>query len=565
MVDLKSDWPAITRSPARAPLSAVEPNNLAYVIYTSGSTGRPKGVQVTHGALSNFLRTMRRQPGLDACDTLLAVTTLSFDIAALELFLPLIVGARLMLVSRAEVSDGLRLAARLRSSGATAMQATPATWQMLLASGWPGDQRLRLFCGGEALDPALAAQLRARAAAVWNLYGPTETTIWSTGQRLHAATAPISIGRPIANTQVYVLDVRMRPAPIGVPGELCIGGAGLARGYLGRPDLAAARFIPNPFVNCKLQIADCRLGNSSICNLQSAICNRLYRTGDLARYLPDGSLAFLGRLDQQIKLRGFRIEPGEVAAALRAHPAVREAVVVLRDGRLVAYIVQGSEVGDQGSDEGRRTKDEGPPTIEDRGLKIEDSDADVSESLSSILYPLSSELRAFLAARLPAYMIPSAFVALSALPRTPSGKLDRAALPAPDRRAIGAAPFQPPRTQAEQTIAAIWREVLQVEQIGIDDNFFALGGHSLLATQVISRIRDLFEAELSVRALFEQPTVAGMAQALIQAQAAQQDAPVERIAPIDRDRAMPLLAQLDQLSDAGLDTLLDALLAEEES
>ncbi|MEO0869968.1 MAG: amino acid adenylation domain-containing protein, partial [Cyanobacteria bacterium J06642_11] len=311
----------------------VDSKNLAYVIYTSGSTGKPKGVQIPQRALINFLNSMHLTLGMTEEDLLLSVTTLSFDIAALEVFLPLITGARLVLMSRDVAMDGSQLLERLSTSNATFMQATPATWRLLLAAGWQGGQPLKVLCGGEALDNSLAADLVTRGTEVWNLYGPTESTIWSAvyqleSQRKPAATeGTIPIGRPIANTQIYLLDHNLQPVPIGVAGELYLGGDGLARGYLNRPELTQEKFIPNP--------------------IAPSLSPRLYQTGDLARYLPDGNLEYLGRIDHQVKVRGFRIELGEIEAAIAQHPAVRESVVVASKEstksndfkRLVAYVV----------------------------------------------------------------------------------------------------------------------------------------------------------------------------------------------------------------------------------
>jgi amino acid adenylation domain-containing protein len=324
LVRLDSDAEAIGRHSTENPTGGVGSDQLAYVLYTSGSTGQPKGVQITHGSVVNFLASMGREPGLAAHDTLLAVTTLSFDIAGLEIFLPLTVGARLVLVPREVTQDGKRLTEKLVTSSATVMQATPATWQMLLESGWSGSPGLKILCGGEAMPPGLAQQLLGRCASLWNVYGPTETTIWSTVHRVDGCGGSVSIGRPIANTQVYVTDRRCQPVPVGVVGELLIGGAGLARGYLGRPELTTEKFVPNPFSDTP--------------------GSRLYRTGDLARWLPSGELECLGRLDHQVKVRGFRIEPGEIESVLAQHPGVHQAVVVARedtpgDRRLVAYVV----------------------------------------------------------------------------------------------------------------------------------------------------------------------------------------------------------------------------------
>ncbi|MBW8764684.1 MAG: amino acid adenylation domain-containing protein, partial [Geodermatophilales bacterium] len=301
-----------------APLGErTDPASLAYVLYTSGSTGRPKGVQIPHGALANLLASMRLRPGLAAGDRLLAVTSLSFDIAGLELFLPLTTGARIDLATRETILDGERLRDRLPV--ATVLQATPSTWRMLLDAGWEGDRGFRALCGGEALPPGLAGELAARTGAVWNLYGPTETTVYSAGHRLSstqdaAGAGIVPIGRPIAETRIHVLGPALEPVPVGVPGDLYIGGAGLARGYLGRPDLTAAAFVPDPFAG----LAGSPPGT------------RLYRTGDLARFLPDGALAYLGRTDQQVKVRGFRIEIGEVEAVVAQCPGVREVVAVVR-------------------------------------------------------------------------------------------------------------------------------------------------------------------------------------------------------------------------------------------
>jgi amino acid adenylation domain-containing protein/non-ribosomal peptide synthase protein (TIGR01720 family) len=323
-VCVDADSASIAGEPRTNPASEVTPEQLAYVIYTSGSTGKPKGVQIPHRGLLNFLLAMRQQPGATKGDVFLAVTTLSFDIAALEIFLPLIVGARVVLVSRDVAVDGWRLIETLTETRATIMQATPATWRLLLEAGWPGSPELKVLCGGEALPRKLAGELLTRAASVWNLYGPTETTIWSTAVQVEAGDGPVSLGRPIANTQIYLLDRNLQPVPVGIPGELYIGGDGVARGYLDRPDLTADRFIPDPF------------GNESGA--------RLYKTGDLVQYRSDGTVEFLGRMDHQVKVRGFRIELGEIEAVLGRHPRVRQATVLARedspgDKRLVAYVV----------------------------------------------------------------------------------------------------------------------------------------------------------------------------------------------------------------------------------
>jgi len=454
-----SEWKLISRESTERPLTVTRPEHLAYVIYTSGSTGKPKGVQIPHRAMVNFLNSMRRKPGLARQDVLLAVTTLSFDIAGLELFLPLTVGARVILASREEAADGAQLATRIADGGVTVMQATPATWRMLLDSGWQGNNSLRVFCGGEALSPDLANRLLERCGELWNLYGPTETTVWSTVAKVEPGADSIVIGQPIANTQIYILDPHLQPVPVGVPGELFIGGHGLARGYLSRPELTAKKFIHHPFD-----------GDAD---------TRLYRTGDCARRRPDGSIELLGRFDHQVKVRGFRIELGEIESVLQQAPGVREAVVVVRedlpgDHRLAAYLT----------------------TYRQTTVSI-------------------NELRAFLHDKLPDYMVPSTFVMLDALPLTPNGKVDRRALPAPEsHRPDLKATFVDPGAGVEQTIAAIWREVLSVAKPGANDNFFDLGGHSLHLVRVQTRLREQLGLDIPVLKLFQYPTIRSLARSL---------------------------------------------------
>ena len=464
VVLLEEGWPD-RLAPGAWESPAADLDQLAYMIYTSGSTGRPKGVQVPHGALANFLAAMADRPGLAAADRLLAVTSLSFDIAGLEIYLPLLVGASLELAPREVAADGARLLERLLDA-TTVVQATPSTWRLLLEAGWePARQRrpLKALCGGEALPADLAARLLSGPAIeLWNLYGPTETAIWSL--RLHLDPgAPVTLGRPIDNTRLFILDRGFRLVPLGVPGELAIGGDGVARGYFGRPDLTAERFVPDPAAE--------RPGA------------RVYRTGDLARYLDDGRVEFLGRIDHQVKVRGVRIELGEIEAALAEHPAVAQAVVVARplggengDGgasRLVAYLV-----ASPGAD-------------------------------ASSLSP--GELRAFLQRRLPDSMLPALFVPLERLPLTPNGKIDRKALPAPDPVRPGGREIVAPRTPAEETLAAIWRQVLRIDQVGVHDDFFELGGDSILGMQIVARAARA-GLGLAPRLLFQHPTIAALAE-----------------------------------------------------
>ena len=444
-------------SPGPAAPSAVSPDDLAYIIYTSGSTGLPKGVQVTHRAVVNFLGAMQEQHRLTCKSALLAVTTLSFDIAGLELLLPLTTGARVELASHDEAMDGSQLIRKLDSTGITFMQATPVTWQLMLESGWKGNNRLTALCGGEALPVELANQLLPECASLWNMYGPTETTIWSTTHNVQASDKSISIGRPIHNTQIYILDTSLEPVPIGIPGELHIGGLGLARGYLHRAELTAERFIPSPFEPGE----------------------RLYKTGDLARYLSDGKVELLGRMDHQVKIRGFRIELGEIETTLSQFPGIQQAVVVAREDfpgekRLVAYVT--------------------------------------SEPQSA---PTAAELTSFLKTKLPEYMVPSSIAFLDEFPRTPNGKIDRRALPAPDlTQQTPEGAFVPARNHLERQIVHIWEKVLNVRPIGVTSNFFELGGYSLLAVRVMRQVEKVFNKKVPVTALFQHPTVEQLARFL---------------------------------------------------
>jgi amino acid adenylation domain-containing protein len=441
VVNPDADRAEIERQSDQEPERLGSAEDLAYIIYTSGSTGKPKGVGVRHRNVVNFLEAMRRRPGLTAADTLLAVTTISFDIHVLELFLPLLVGARVEVASREVAADGRRLLELLQNSGATVMQATPTTWQMLLAAGWEERFDLKALCGGEALSPTLARDLRQRTTAVWNMYGPTETTVWSSVSEVGTAEDGITVGSPIANTQLYILDDRLQPLPIGATGELYIGGEGVTPGYIQLPEQTAARFLQDPFAD----------------NPEA----RLYRTGDLARYRDNGEVEVLGRVDHQVKLRGFRVELGEVESSLCAHEAVREALVTVREDNpsapaLVAYL-------------------------------IPDGPADPTSS---------TVLMGFLKNSLPQYMVPAHYVWLDHFPLAPNGKIDRNALPKPDltSRTSPRRP-EPQVSGTEAMLMEIWREVLGLAEIDVYDTFFDLGGHSLLSLQVVDR----FEKATGVR------------------------------------------------------------------
>jgi amino acid adenylation domain-containing protein len=453
VICLEPSWSSLSQESESPLTSEVGPKNLAYVIYTSGSTGKPKGVQIEHRSLVNFLYSMREKPGIDKQDALLAVTTLSFDIAGLEIFLPLLWGAKLVVAPREATYDGHLLKKLLAESGATMLQATPTSWRLLFECGWAGDPRLKVLVGGEALATELARRLASSCGPVWNMYGPTETTIWSSLYRVeHAGQRSVSIGTPIANTSMYVLAPDGSPVAVGAEGELYIGGDGLARGYLGRPDLTAERFVPDPF--------------------SEVPGARMYRTGDLARLRPDGNLECLGRLDHQVKIRGFRIELGEVETVLEQHSTIQQAVAVARDEasgekHLVAYFV---------------------PKAEAKVNLV--------------------ELREYLSKQLPPYMIPSALVNLRALPLTPNGKVDRKALPAPqgDDYRNGRA-YVAPRDAVEKKLAALWEQVLGVKPIGANDSFFDLGGRSLLAARLFIKIAHEFKKELPLTTLIHAPTL----------------------------------------------------------
>lgn len=436
------------------PETKIAPDHLAYIIYTSGSTGQPKGVMVHHTALVNFLSTMRIRPGIQKDDILLTVTSISFDIAVLELFLPLIAGATVVVPGKEMTTNPFMMGEAIRRYHVNMMQATPAMWQLLVESGWAGEPGLKALCGGDALSLKLANQLVSRVASLWNMYGPTETTVWSSVSRVQKGDAAITIGQPIGNTQMYILDRYLQAVPVGVVGELHIGGDGLSKGYFKNTTLTGEKFIPDPFST--------RTGA------------RLYKTGDHARYLPDGSIEVIGRMDDQVKIHGHRIELGEITTVLMQHPAVKDAIVIIRtevsgEKRLVAYYVAKHD------------------TSTDAG-----------------------ELQDFVRNKLPVYMTPVAFIPLNSLPLTPNGKIDRKSLPVPeDVRPF--AGYVAPRNTVEQQLAGIWQDVLEIEQVGIHDNFFDLGGASIQSLQVVAHA-NMAGIRLSAESIFEYQTIAELAE-----------------------------------------------------
>lgn len=432
-------------------------DDLAYIIFTSGSTGRPKGVQIQHRAVVNFLNSMQREPGCTANDVLLAVTTLSFDIAGLELFLPLITGATVVIATKETASNPQLLMEEMEKTATTILQATPVTWRMLLEAGWKGSSHLKALVGGESVGRDLVNQLAPICASLWNMYGPTETTIWSAVGHLEAGEGSVSIGRPIDNTQLYIVSPEMQLQPVGVPGELLIGGDGLALGYLKRSDLTAEKFISDPF------------GGKSHA--------KLYRTGDLARWNKNGTVECLGRIDHQVKIRGYRIELGEIESVLAQHEEVRQTVVVAQENasgekRLVGYII---------------------PTP---GRS-----------------PTADAFSGYLRHKIPDYMIPAAFVLLKEFPLTPNGKIDKKALPKADGQnttsSIGV--IVAPRNPTEERLLAIFSEVLEAQVASVDGNFFSLGGHSLLAVKLMRKIENEFGVRIPLARLFNSPTVALLA------------------------------------------------------
>jgi amino acid adenylation domain-containing protein len=468
VLDAADDRRAVDARAATAPTLVAGPDDLAYVIYTSGSAGTPKGVAVTVGSLVNLLFAKREHFPLDAGDAVLFMASAAFDIAGVEVWLPLVSGGRIVMASKDQVHAPAELAALIDEHDVVLAQATPSAWRPVVdelacrRSGREDDgaRPLQIVTGGEPLPAELAERMLRVAQRVVNAYGPTETTVCATVAEIRDPKRGVPIGRPLANVEVYVVDPAGTPVPALVPGELLVGGAGVARGYLGRPDLTAERFVPHPF-----READ-----------STGRAARVYRTGDLVRRLPDGDLEFLGRLDQQVKVRGFRVELGEVEAVLGAHADVDACAVTVREdgpgGRgIVAYWVPSS---------GRGTT--------------------------------AAALRDWCGRTLPGYMVPSAFVSLDALPLTTNGKLDTRALPAPVYE--GTADRRPPATAHEATLCELFAEVLGAETVGVDDNFFELGGHSLLATRLVSRVRSVLHTELSVRGLFEAPTPGQLSQIL---------------------------------------------------
>jgi amino acid adenylation domain-containing protein len=445
-----SDISRISEYSIENPGVTIDTQSLAYMIYTSGSTGKPKGVKVHHQAVVNFLNSMSKNPGFSKEERLLAVTTLSFDISVLEVFLPLSVGAELIVANTDDIFDGPKLSELLDINDITVMQATPATWNILLGSGWKGKKNLKALCGGEAILPSLINDLLPKVESLWDMYGPTETTVWSTCKQLTDSVLPILVGKPIDNTTIHILDKNNNELPVGVVGEVCIGGVGVTKGYQNRPELTAEKFIP--------------LENGKI----------IYKTGDLGRYLADGNIELFGRSDNQIKLRGFRIEPGEIESLISRLPGVKEAVVKIHkfgenDERLVAFLNADTEF--------KLTKDE------------------ISSSLS---------------AQLPAYMIPSFFQVSDGFPRLPNGKINKKALlfvtdETEEKHEIDYDSL----SSTEKKLISIWETVLKTKNINTSKNFFENGGTSILAINLANLISAEFIFPLKALLIFEFPTIKG--------------------------------------------------------
>jgi amino acid adenylation domain-containing protein len=489
LICLDADWELIFQFSRDNLITDIQATNLAYVIYTSGSTGQPKGVMLSHSNLSNHMFWMQETFPLTRADRVLQKTPFSFDASVWEFYAPLLVGGQLLIAQPGGHTDSDYLLKTIAQQQVTTVQLVPSLLQMLLEQGGIENCQLlkRVFCGGEILPVALQEKLFSQLNVnLCNLYGPTEccidVTFWNCQREMYGQRIPI--GRPIFNTQIYILDSNLQPVPVGIPGELHIGGAGLARGYLNRPKLTQEKFIPNPFSNYP--------------------DSRLYKTGDLARYLPDGNIEYLGRIDNQVKIRGFRIELGEIETLLNQYPQVQSSVIIAREDtpgnkRLVAYVVPQKEAT--------------PPPNELRQF--------LKEVPQKEAKPTPNELRQLLKEKLPEYMIPNAFVIMESLPLTPNGKIDRRALPAPEQSYERTDKFILPRNPIEEILVTIWTEVLKVQQISINENFFELGGHSLLATQLISRIRTNLSIEIPLRSLFAAPTIEELSQQIQQLQ--QQD------------------------------------------
>ena len=443
--------------PKEDPDTKIEGSTLAYTLYTSGSTGRPKGVQVEHHSLFNLLTSMRVLLGVTPIDRLLAVTTICFDISGLELYLPLIVGAELVLTDSQTAKDARLLLDLLQTEKISIMQATPSTWKLMMDAGWDQPLPLKILCGGEAMTKALAEKLIRLGHKVWNLYGPTETTIWSTIKEINTVDTPITIGWPIANTQVYILDENGRPVSGDKTGEICIAGEGVARGYLNRPELNAERFIADPFAEARGA--------------------KMYRTGDLGAWLPNGQIQCFGRIDLQIKIRGFRIEPEEIETLLMKHAAVKDAVVTGKDDQLIAYII---------------TK--GPSA----------ADPEISS-------PFTREIKQWLRSRLPEYMLPEQLVILEQFPLTANGKVDRKALPDPPHMGTGHKGPMPPQTAMERLVAQTWSTCLRQPEVGPDDDYFEMGGNSVTALRIMAYLEKETGKRFPLSILFKAPTIKKLA------------------------------------------------------
>jgi amino acid adenylation domain-containing protein len=449
-LSIEHAWQQLDNYPDSDPNVNITGDSLAYLLYTSGSTGQPKGVQIKHSSLLNLLTSIQKEPGLQATDTWLATATISFDISVLELYLPLVAGAKLIVADSEMVKDGALLLNTIRTQQVTVMQATPYTWRMMLASGWEDKLPLKIITGGEALPKDLADKLLKVCDTLWNYYGPTETTIYSTGKQILLTDKYITIGKPIDNTQVYILNDALKTVPDGHEGEICIGGYGVGVGYLNRPELTEEKFINDAY--------------------SGETTDKIYRTGDLGKILPNGEILYMGRIDLQVKLRGYRIETQEIEYNLIQQPGVKNAVVVVNadqpdNQRLVAYVV-----------------------IDER------------------VKPDNEAWIIALKGKLPEYMVPTDYVVIPQMPLTPNGKIDRKQLPKPNLQVRKKA-YSPPETETERMVTEMWEKYLHLEQVGIHDNFFELGGHSLIAVQIMTEISKITDKLLPIATLFKYPTV----------------------------------------------------------